>query len=112
MLVPSSSVAEKRRACRYACVLSAERAGNEGSSCRAWPIRVVNISTLGIGMHAGEELEVGTVVSVRLCSLTGKWLPAVRVRVVHATEQDNGTWIMGAAFARPLEEEEVMALLA
>jgi hypothetical protein len=34
------------------------------------------------------------------------------VRVVHATQDRNDRWVIGCAFAAPLSEEELQAVLA
>lgn len=78
----------------------------------AWPIRVTNISTGGIALHAGEKFAVGTVLTVSLRSPSNKTSAPVQVRVVHVTEQDNGTYVLGTAFLKPLSGSDVQDLLS
>jgi hypothetical protein len=71
-----------------------------------------NLSETGIGLNLPYRLEVGSAVVLRL---RGGWWPAKSVsmpaRVIHATEQEDGTWQVGCAFERRLDAETVEALL-
>ncbi|MGE3806001.1 MAG: PilZ domain-containing protein, partial [Gemmataceae bacterium] len=69
-------------------------------------VKLVNISTTGIGIHRAEPFEVGTVLTIQVHSHDEKPLLRRKARVVHATEQVNGTWIVGTRLLKPLTEAE------
>lgn len=103
---------EKRRSTRFACVLDATL--QDGATTRfspGWPVRVLDISQHGVGMHVGEECPEGAVLTVKLYYDGHKSLPPRPVRIVRTTPQPNGTWIVGAEFVEPIGEDEVRLLL-
>lgn len=106
--------AEGRAAYRYCCTLKAARAGDELIAFQpAKFTRVLDISTGGIAVHAAESFEVGVTLTIRLRTFTGKRIgPLMEVCVVHASEQSNGTWVLGMAFAEKLSEAELQSLLS
>lgn len=110
----SNSPAEQRRSPRVACVLDAEYVSGEKTVFNpAWPIRVLNISKHGIALHTGEQLEVGTVVTLKVFNQSGKSVKQLPVQIIHSTQQPNRTWIVGANFPQsPLTDEELQLLLS
>ncbi len=105
-------VAEQRRAIRYACVLEASvpRVGSRIFE----PVllaKVANISTGGIGLHCSEKIEAGSILTLKLYKRERDSLPPRQARVVHISEQFNGTWKIGAEFLEPLAEAEMQSLL-
>jgi hypothetical protein len=104
---------EKRRSTRYACVLDATvQGGARTHFWPGWPVRVLDISRHGLAMHVGEECPAGTVLTVKLYYADRKSLSPMPVRIVRATREPNGTWIVGAEFVEPLSEEQLQPLLA
>jgi hypothetical protein len=105
---------ERRTAVRYICKLKA--ACIQGVTAEFHPsklARVNDISTGGLGLHLGESFVAGTQLTVRLHTLSGEPVSELKeVRVAHASEQPDGTWVLGVAFLQPLGEAEVQALLA
>jgi PilZ domain len=75
----------------------------------AWMGRVRDVSPVGIGLSMSRRFEPGSALIVELA--TGPdgvlGLPA---RVVHATLEKNGRWIIGCAFATPLSQVELQRL--
>jgi hypothetical protein len=106
-----SSGSERRKAPRYACILEARVAGTMIPVGDGWVARVTDISISGVGLHFGQNLPPGAELTLQLHSKEVA-LPAVQARVVHCTEQSNGSWIMGAAFLTPLADEDLQRLLA
>jgi hypothetical protein len=102
----------KRRAeARYHCgPATAGRVVKEGDgqSKRVW---ILNLSVRGVGLLLDEALQADTPIAVHIKSPTkGTWfeLPA---RVVHATAQASGEWLIGCEFAEKLDQERLEALL-
>jgi hypothetical protein len=113
----STAGSERRRSVRYACVLAAvDVSGNAAfvpvlPVMPGWPIRILDISMHGIGIHAGDELAEGAQLTIRLYSRGGQPSAARQVRIVRTSQQTDGTWIAGAEFIEPIAEEELQMLL-
>ena len=104
---------EHRKSPRYSCIMEASWEGAEPIRFNpAWPIRVTNISAGGVALHVGEKFAVGTVLTLGLRSPSKKMMAPMQVRVVHVTDQANGTYVLGAAFLKALSESEVQELLS
>lgn len=105
---------ERRTAVRYICKLKA--ACTHGVTAEFKPsklARVNDISIGGLGLHLGERFEAGTQLTVRLHTRSGEPASALKeVRVAHASEQADGTWLLGVAFLQALSEAELQVLLA
>lgn len=106
-----ASAIDRRKAIRYACILEATWHGETFRLGEGWVARVLNISTGGIGLHLGEDFKVGTLLTLGLHGQVHTLEP-VRVRVVHHSQKDDGTWILGGAFLKPLSEDELKRLLS
>jgi hypothetical protein len=77
----------------------------------AWMGRVRDISRTGIGLSLRKRFEPGTVLTVEL-SESPKLQRQLLVRVVHATADKNGRWIVGCTFDCPLSREEMQVFLS
>ena len=108
---PSITTADQRQSIRYACILDATCEGKTRHFGIGWVARVVNISTGGLGMHLGEKFAAGTILTVVIHG-PGEAQVAGKVRVIHCSEQADGTWSVGAAFLAPLSEVELDRLLS
>jgi PilZ domain len=102
----------KRRAeVRYHCgPATSGRLTQEGESQprRAW---ILNLSVSGVGLLLDEPLEPETfmVIHVRSGATGTRFeLPA---RVVHATVQTSGEWLVGCELAEKLSPDDLEALL-
>jgi hypothetical protein len=106
--------AEQRQHVRLACKLRAARTGEQIETFKPAPlVRVVNISQGGIALHLREPFEVGNFLTVRLYDSLGQPVsPDMEIRVAHASQQANGTWVLGAAFTTQLSETEVQRYLS
>jgi PilZ domain len=76
----------------------------------AWMGKVRDISRTGIGLSLRKRFEPGAVLLIEL-SESPKLLRNLEVRVVHATPDKKGRWIIGCTFARPLSAEEMQIFL-
>jgi len=103
---------EKRRSRRYACVLEAIFPSGERTAFHpVWPVRVLDISKHRLGLQAGEAIEVGALLTIKLYYAAERSLPRLQIRIVRATEQADATWIMGAEFIEPLSDEQLDLML-
>jgi hypothetical protein len=72
---------------------------------------ILDLSPQGVGLLIGRQLETGATVHLRF---TRAGMPplAVPARVAYCTGDDDGRWLLGCAFDRPLSEAQLDALLA
>jgi hypothetical protein len=89
-----------RGSCRYYPV------GGYALTCRA---DIVNVSPAGVGLVAGERIEPSVVLALELACPSGRALAAL-AGVVSASPLDDGQWLIGCAFDRELDEDEIRAL--
>jgi hypothetical protein len=82
---------------------------DEGVS--GWPARVHDISAGGVGLSMLRRFEPGTVLLIELAADNERQSYAAPVRVVHATADGEGRWILGCKFTRKLDEEDLQALV-
>lgn len=103
---------ENREYERYSCVLDVScQTSEEVDYVPPRPARVLNISRGGVGLILYDRFEPGAVLTIGLTNTTEHFLPPLRVRVIHCREQPDGTWVVGCAFAKPLGDAELRALL-
>jgi hypothetical protein len=73
-----------------------------------WSGSIQEVSSGGITLNLRRRFEPGTVLNVELAP-NANGPRCLVLRVVHATQQTNGRWIIGCAFDRPLSAEELQA---
>ena len=76
----------------------------------AWMGTVRDVSPAGVGLTMNRRFEPGSALIVEL-STGHDGIVRRRVRVAHATLENNGRWIIGCEFERPLSQEDVRTLL-
>jgi hypothetical protein len=77
---------------------------------RLTPAAVCDLSAGGIALLVTEAPRTGAIVVVQLDDPSGRLaLPRV-AHVKHATAQDDGRWLVGCSFAKPLPEADLAAL--
>src|SRR6478672_8812649 len=69
---------------------------------RLAPAAVCNVSRTGIALLVGEVLRPGAILIVRLENLPDPVAAPRVAHVKHATQQADGRWLVGCAFATPL----------
>ena len=114
---PESGVAaavreDRRRAERYPCGLQPFWRIEGQEQVESPPAHVENISTTGIGLRVREPLKPGTVLVIKLQSADHRLSRPLPARVMHATLQSDGSWLVGCQFVRKLSEEDMQALLS
>jgi hypothetical protein len=86
--------------------LSARR--SEDAWCLA---QVRDVSLGGIGLVLPRSFEPGVILTIDLPRTSPSFSPLLLARVVHATEQAPGEWIVGCEFANQLSPEDLRALV-
>ena len=76
----------------------------------AWMGKVRDVSPAGIGLTMSRPFEPGAELIIELSAKTRESLD-LPVRVVHATPDKKGCWIIGCRFIFQLTEEELQTLL-
>lgn len=105
--------AERRAAVRHPCDLDTFlRTLNHPELDQTWPARIRDISTTGIGLQVEKPFAVGAELEIELQSGEQGITYTLLTRVVHTgTVEDDGSYLLGCAFARPLSESELDQLL-
>jgi hypothetical protein len=104
-------------------ILESDRRGAERHACDAqpfWllcdlksdapPARIRDVSRTGIGLLVKETIKAGTVLVIKL-QTRDQWLSRpLPVRVMHATLQEDGDWLIGCQFVRALSNQDLHEL--
>ncbi len=77
----------------------------------SWRARVRDISAGGVGLLLDFRFEPGTTLALELRHAKRRQTLPLSVQVKHASPLEDGEWLLGTAFERPLTEDEVQALL-
>jgi hypothetical protein len=93
---------------RHVCNLEAVSRPLDSPDALSWGARVRSISTGGIGLVMCYPFKPGACLSVELS--VQRQARSLLVKVVHATDQADGTWLLGCEFVKPLSDGEVDAL--
>jgi hypothetical protein len=75
---------------------------------RAW---VLDLSLGGVGLLLQRPLENGLTLILHLRSDSRQQTYPLRARVVHASRQPDGDWVVGCEFEEPLTDDVLDALL-
>jgi PilZ domain len=111
-MLSAPSATDQRRSIRYSCILDAScRPSDAIEFVSSEPAIVLNISRGGVGLLLGRRFPPDTILTLGLEATTQEFLPPVSVRVVRAQQRDNGDWVLGCEFLRPLGDDELQALL-
>ena len=111
-LSPAKSVQqaiERRAAVRYQC-------SNSASCSSLAPFERLNgmmrdISRHGIALILGTSIREGTELVIDLKTRNPGICLTLLARVIHSTQGDEGTWIIGCEFVTTPTEEQIKALL-
>ncbi|MBY0527509.1 MAG: PilZ domain-containing protein [Gemmataceae bacterium] len=76
-----------------------------------WPARVRDLSSGSIGLVLTRRFEPGTLLVIELEKKTASLSHTLVGRVVHATAQTNGGWMIGCTLANKIAEDDLQALL-
>jgi hypothetical protein len=75
------------------------------------PASVRDVSATGIGLRVAQPLELGSVLILTLQAGDHRLSRPLPARVMHATRQEDGGWLLGCRFVRPLSPQDLLALL-
>jgi hypothetical protein len=78
----------------------------------SWPARVLDISTEGLSLSVRCRFEPGATVPLELANGVRVFCCTLRLTIVHATEQTDGSFIVGGEFDRKLTARELLAILS
>ncbi|MCS6919517.1 MAG: PilZ domain-containing protein [Fimbriimonadales bacterium] len=92
--VSAMTPCERRERKRYPVNLQAQLRQSEG----LLPVRVVNISVGGLGLHAPQALEKGLLFEIELLLLGVDQALCAQAQVRHCRPLGGGNWYIGAAF--------------
>lgn len=70
-----------------------------------------NLSVTGVGLNLDRPLDAGTMITIRLRGGVSHPPLVVPARVMHATQEMDGTWRIGCEFERELDPDELETLL-
>lgn len=109
----NTGVIERRASVRFSC----ERRGiwfqvGGGRLGPSWcAARLRDLSAGGIGLILERRFEPGMVLAAELTNAAKSFSRQAQLRVVHATAQADGSYVVGCAFGRLLTDQELQALL-
>jgi hypothetical protein len=111
-LLKKNLVKIKRRASvRYRCNLATLGRVYFPDSDQAEDVWAHNLSDTGIGLNFHRALEPGTNLVIRLTGTSRDVTLKLPARVVHATQEVDGSWRVGCEFANRLSPEVLDTLL-
>jgi c-di-GMP-binding flagellar brake protein YcgR len=96
---------EQQVSCQATAALGTEESETE------WTGTVRDISAGGIAVVLNRRFEPGTLLIVDLPGHSKSASRPRPVRVVHATPEREGQWLIGCAFASPLSQNEILNIL-
>jgi hypothetical protein len=109
---PAAIHEERRRAERFPCSLQPFWQVEGQEQVESPPTRIENISSTGIGLRVDDPLKPGVVLVIKLQSTDRRLSRPLPARVMHATPQPEGDWLVGCQFVRRLSDEDMQALLS
>ncbi len=105
------SPADRRGAERYPCDLQPFWRIVGGEQVDSPPARVRDVSLTGIGLLVQQPIKPGTVLVIKLQTRDQRLSRPLPARVMHATPQAAGDWLVGCQFIRKLNDQDMRALL-
>jgi hypothetical protein len=76
-----------------------------------WRVSLRDISARGLGVLLPRELAPASRLIIELFSTTGQFWHRKSVEVVHVTDFDGATWLVGSIFRQEFSAEELRALI-
>jgi hypothetical protein len=100
---------EQRRSVRYPCELDVRCHDEETHG--EWSAKARNVSVSGIRLLTGKRVEPGTIFEMELPCRSREEPLRLVAQVVHLTPTQYGSWVLGCAFERRLNAEELQELI-
>jgi PilZ domain len=107
----STSQTDRRGEERFPCDLRPFWGAQDANRADSPIASVRDVSTTGIGLRVWQGLKPGLVLVIRLETREKKLSRPLPVRVMHATQQAEGDWLIGCQFVRPLSDQDLRELL-
>jgi hypothetical protein len=102
---------KRRASVRYRCNLATLGKLFFPASSESLESWVHNLSETGVGLNLGRALNVGTDLVIRLRGPSLEKSLQLAARVIHATQEVDGTWRVGCAFETRLSADDLDSLL-
>jgi hypothetical protein len=106
-VVPKGATASERQGCGRALLVRL----HPTDPPQKLEARCVSLARTGIRLHLPYPLDVDSVVILHLRGRVPAQSATLPARVTSATNQGDGTWLVGCRFDRQLEQEALKALL-
>jgi hypothetical protein len=82
-----------------------------GQEAAPWTARIKNLSLAGAGLVMPHEVRLGAVLVVAMEGLGGRFSRPLLMRVLNVRAGDDGEWLAGCTFVKPLTDDDVQTLL-
>jgi len=102
---------KRRKLERFRCPIAAMGKLHFPNSSERLDVWVINLSKGGIGINLSHPLESGAQVTICLKSDDQKTLFQKNSRVIHSTQQVDGSWRIGCEFDEQMSDDELDTLL-
>ncbi len=106
--LPTAAEVEKRGSTRHLTNREAVSRRLDHADTLCWGATVRDISSGGVGLSLCFPFRPGTYLAIDVQGEENKTLLG---RVVHVEDQADGTWFVGCEFVKPLQEDEVEAIV-
>jgi hypothetical protein len=104
------SAVERREADRFPCEIQPSWSIWGKGWNESWDAKVHDISVSGICLLLRRWVKPGTVLVIKLQTPEQRLSRPLPARVMHATQQSDGSWKVGCAFVRRLSDEDLHTL--
>ncbi len=105
----NSTQVERRAWVRIPCDMESVCQPLAGERGRRWPGKVCNLSGGGLAVTLARRFEVGMVLAIEVQGQSDSVQGTMYARVAHVSLQSDGTWLLGCAFTKPLNEKDAKA---
>jgi hypothetical protein len=102
---------DQRTWVRFPCSVQATYQLIKSDEPKSNTSQVVNISANGVGLVAGQRVDLGRLLNLELRGTDGKFTLSILACVVRLTPQADGTWELGCNLIRELTDKEIKSLL-
>ena len=101
-----------RRGCdRYPCLRRPAVRLLAKPSFQSYHAVVRDISFRSIGLLVEKPFDIGTILAIQMRSRHAGFSGILSAQVQHATQQADGTWLMGCTLSRSLTDDEIFQML-
>lgn len=108
---PAEGGSGRRRAARFPCALGTSGLIREEPDGEPDWVAVRNLSAGGVSLVVRNRVEPGVNLTLDLFNKNRHFDCQVPLRVIHVRDYPGDSFLVGGAFARPLNDEELRALI-